>query len=153
AIVDYTARHLAELSGVRDDAADRPAKLRDFCRRFAERTFRRSLSDEQKRLYVDHPFVTTRDVESAVKRRLLLVVKSPRFLYREIGGGQDGYDAASRLSFDLWDSLPDPQLLQAAASGQLATRKQLLRHAERMVSDLRTHAKLREFFMQWLKVD
>jgi cytochrome c553 len=159
-IVDYAARHLAELSGVREDAPDRAAKLRDFCRRFAERAFRRPLSDEQKRVYVDHLFETTRDVESAVKRSLLLVLKSPRFLYREIGSqnkpgapATDPYDAASRLSFALWDSLPDPQLLQAAASGRLATREQLLRHAERMVSDLRTHAKLREFFMQWLKVD
>ncbi len=152
-IVDYTASHLAELSGVRDGAPARPAKLRDFCRRFAERAFRRPLSDEQKRLYIDHQFETTRDVESAVKRSLLLILKSPRFLYREIDGSQDSYDAASRLSFALWDSLPDSQLLQAAASGQLTTREQLYRQADRMVSDLRTHAKLRDFFMQWLKVD
>ena len=57
------------------------------------------------------------------------------------------------LAFGLWDSLPDRDLLQAAASGQLATREQVLRQAERMVADLRTHAKLREFFLQWLKVD
>jgi hypothetical protein len=152
-IVDYVARHLAELSGVRDDAADRPAKLRDFCRRFAERAFRRPLNDEQKRLYIEHPFANVRDVDTGVKRSLLLILKSPRFLYREIGGSHDGYDVASRLSFALWDSLPDQPLLQAAASGQLATREQVLRQAERMVSDLRTHAKLREFFMQWLKVE
>lgn len=152
-IVDYVASHLAELSGVRDNASDRPAKLRDFCRRFAERAFRRPLSDEQKRLYVDHQFEGVREVETAVKRSLLLVLKSPRFLYREIGDGRDGYDMASRLSFALWDSLPDTPLLQAAASGQLTTREQVLCQAERMVSDLRTHAKLREFFMQWLKVE
>jgi hypothetical protein len=153
AIADYVARHLAELSGVRDDAADRPAKLRDFCRRFAERAFRRPLTDEQKRLYVERPFANVRDVETGVKRSLLLVLKSPRFLYREIGRGRDGYDTACRLSFALWDSLPDAELLKAAASGQLATRAQVLRQAERMVSDLRTHAKLHDFFMQWLKVD
>jgi cytochrome c553 len=152
-IADYVASHLAELSGVRDDAADRPAKLRDFCRRFAERAFRRPLTSEQKRLYVDRPFEKNRDVETAVKRNVLFVLKSPYFLYREIGGGKDGYDAASRLSFALWDSLPDPELLKAAASGQLSTRQQLLRQAERMVSDVRTRAKLHDFFMQWLKVD
>jgi cytochrome c553 len=152
-IADYVAGRLAELSGVRDDAADRPAKLRDFCRRFAERAFRRPLTDEQKRLYVDHQFENARTVETAVKRSLLFVLKSPRFLYREIGGGKDGYDAACRLSFALWDSLPDAELLKAAAWGQLATRPQLMRQAERMVSDPRTHAKLHDFFMQWLKVD
>ena len=60
---------------------------------------------------------------------------------------------ASRLSFGLWDSLPDQPLLDAAAAGQLATRDQVVRQAERMVGDLRARAKLREFFLQWLKVD
>jgi mono/diheme cytochrome c family protein len=152
-VADYVVGHLAELSGVRNDAADRPQRLRDFCRRFAERAFRRPLSDEQKRLYVDRPFDTAREVDSAVKRVVLLVLKSPRFLYREIGGGRDGYDVASRLAFTLWDSLPDKELLQAAASGQLVTRQQVLRQAERMLPDPRTHAKLRAFFLQWLKVD
>ena len=90
----------------------------------------------------------------AVKRVVLLVLKSPRFLYREIGAGRpDGYDVASRLSFGLWDSLPDQPLLDAAAAGQLATREQVVRQAERMVADLRARSKLREFFLQWLKVD
>jgi hypothetical protein len=152
-IADYVVSHLAELSGVRDDAADRPAKLRDFCRRFAERAFRRPLTDEQKRLYVDHQFEKVHNVETAVKRSLLFILKSPYFLYREIGSGKDGYDAASRLSFVLWDSLPDAELLQAAASGQLSTHQQLLHQAERMVSDRRTRSKLHDFLMQWLKVD
>ena len=65
----------------------------------------------------------------------------------------DGYDVASRLSFGLWDSLPDQPLLDAAAAGQLATREQVARQAERMVTDLRARSKLREFLLQWLKVD
>src|SRR5205085_8195427 len=40
-----------------------------------------------------------------------------------------------------------------AAKGQLATRDQVVRQAERMLPDLRTRAKLREFFLQWLKVE
>ncbi len=84
---------------------------------------------------------------------MLLVLHSPRFLYREIGGGRDAYDTASRLSFGLWDSLPDPELLQAAAGGKLASREEVARQAERMLGDLRTRAKVREFFLQWLKVD
>jgi cytochrome c553 len=160
-IADYVASRLAELSGVSDGAADRPAKLREFCLRFAERAFRRPLTDEQKRLYIDHPFANVLGIETAVKRSLLFVLKSPRFLYREIGGDKNelaasatgSYDAASRLSFALWDSLPDAALLNAAASGQLATREQVLRQAERLVSDLRTRAKIHDFLMQWLKVD
>jgi cytochrome c553 len=149
----YVAAHLRELSGVGDDASDRQERLRDFCVRFAERAFRRPLSDEEKKLYVLHQFEATKDLDTAIKRIVLLVLKSPRFLYREIAGRNDGYDVASRLSFALWDSLPDRELLQAAATGKLTTRDQIARQAERMVGDLRTHSKIHDFLLQWLKVD
>jgi hypothetical protein len=152
-VAGYVAANLGEWAGVRDDAPDRRPRVRDFCLRFAERAFRRPLTDEQKRLYVDHQFEAARDVDTAVKRVVLLVLKSPRFLYREIGGGRDAYDVASRISFGLWDAPPDQELLQAAAAGRLATREQAARQAERMLPDLRARAKLRAFFLQWLKVE
>ena len=75
-----------------DDAPDREPKLREFCRRFAERAFRRPLTDEQKAFFVDRQFQEASDPETAVKRVVLLVLKSPRFLYREIGSGSpDAY--------------------------------------------------------------
>ena len=153
-VADYVAAHLKELAGVGQDAPDREPKLREFCRRFAERAFRRPLTDEQKAFFIDRQFEEAKNPEMAVKRVVLLVLKSPRFLYREIGSSSpDGYDVASRLSFGLWDSLPDQPLLDAAAAGQLGTREQVVRQAERMVADLRARSKLREFFLQWLKVD
>ena len=153
-VAGYVAPRLRELAGVGDGAADREAKLRDFCRQFAERAFRRPLTDDQKQLYIDRQFAQVRDPDLAVKRVVLFVMKSPRFLYREVGGsGTDPYDVASRISFGLWDSLPDRPLLEAAANGQLATREQAARQAERMAADLRARAKLREFFLRWLKVE
>jgi hypothetical protein len=134
-------------------AADRAAKARDFCRRFVERAFRQPLTAEQKATYVDRQFEAVSNVDTAVKRVVLLALKSPRFLYREISGGSDGYNVASRLSFGLWDSLPDKVLLDAAAAGQLATRADVERQAERMLPDLRTKAKLRDFLFTWLKVE
>ena len=156
-VAGYVAGHLAELSGAPKDASDRDKKLREFCGRFAERAFRRPLSDEQRALYLDAAFKESDDLDTSVKRVVLFVLKSPRFLYREIGGdggdGPDAYDVASRISFGLWDSLPDRTLLEAAAAGKLSSREQVASQAERMVPDLRTRAKLREFFLQWLKVD
>src|SRR5439155_3412263 len=149
----YVLSHLRELAGVSDTAADREQRLREFCLRFGERAFRRPLTEEQKTLYIDRQFKSAGDLEAAVKRVVLFVLKSPRFLYREIGGGRDAYDVAARMSFGLWDSLPDADLLKAAAAGQLATRAELARQAERMMADLRTRAKLRSFFLQWLKVE
>jgi cytochrome c553 len=151
-VAGYMAGHVRELAGA-GDTSDREQRLREFCRQFAERAFRRPLTDEQKRLYIDHPFERTRDLEMAVKRVVLFVLNSPRFLYRELGAGPDELNVAARSSFALWDSLPDPELLEAAAKGQLTTPAQVRHQVERMVGDLRSHAKLRAFFLQWLKVE
>src|SRR5262249_56395430 len=48
---------------------------------------------------------------------------------------------------------PAPPLWEAAASGRLATRDQVADQARRMASDLRARSKLREFLLQWLRVD
>jgi len=53
----------------------------------------------------------------------------------------------------LWDSLPDRELLKEAAANRLTTREQVLKLAERMAADPRAWYKLREFLLQWLKVD
>jgi len=150
----YVVAHLKELADAGVGADGREKRLREFCRKFAERAFRRPLTDELVALYVDRQFREAKDPETAVKRSLLLALKSPRFLYREAGNATpDAYDVASRLSFGLWDSLPDAPLLEAAKAGRLATRDQVALQAERMGVDLRTHAKVREFLLQWLKVD
>ncbi len=139
-------------------ATDRDAKLRDFSAKFAERAFRRPLTDEQKQTYIDRQFADAETPEAAVKRVVLLALKSPRFLYREIGAANeahqpDAYDVASRLSFGLWDSLPDEALLKAAGDGQLRAKEQVAAQAERMLADLRTRSKIRQFFLQWLKIE
>ena len=153
-VAGYVMAHLKELSGVSDDSSDREAKLREFSRKFAERAFRHPLGDDQKAIFIDHQFKDSPDLETSVKRVVLLVLKSPRFLYRETSRGRPGsYDVASRLSFGLWDSVPDQALLDAAASGQLATRDQVLRQAERMVNDPRARVKLGNVLLQWLKID
>jgi Protein of unknown function (DUF1592)/Protein of unknown function (DUF1588)/PA14 domain/Protein of unknown function (DUF1595)/Cytochrome C oxidase, cbb3-type, subunit III len=153
-IADHFTAHLKDLTGVGQDSPDREQKLREFCQRFAERAFRRPMTDEQKAFFIDRRFKEAKQPEVAVKRVVLLVLKSPRFLYRELGTKRpDDYDVASRLSFGLWDSLPDQPLLDAAAADQLSTREQVIRQAERMVTDIRARSKLRELFLQWLKVD
>jgi cytochrome c553 len=131
----------------------RAEKVREFCCRFVERAFRRPLTADQVSAYVNRQFAATPDVDTAVKRVVLLTLKSPRFLYRELGVKSDGYDVASRLAFGLWDSLPDKQLLEVAKAGKLATREQVAAQAERMLPDLRTKTKLRDFLFTWLKVE
>jgi hypothetical protein len=152
-VAGYVTTHLGELAGASADAPDDERKLREFCARFAERAFRRPLSDEQRRLFVDRQFDEAPDRLTAVKRVVLLVLKSPRFLYGELESlAADQYDIASRMSFGLWDSLPDEPLLRAAANNRLARHDQVVAQLERMLPDARTKSKLREFFLSWLKV-
>ena len=149
----HIAVRINELIGVRrDDAPDRKKKMQAFCHQFAQRAFRRPLTDDQKAV-LDRQFAAGKDDQTGLKRVLLLVLKSPRFLYREVGAGPDGFDVASRLSFGLWDSLPDRALLDAAAAKQLDTRDRVVKQAERMLGDLRGRAKLRDFLLTWLKAD
>ncbi len=151
---NYVVSHLDELAGDRPESSDRGSRLREFCGRFAACAFRRPLSDEQKLRYIDRQFEKSADVETAVRRVVLLTLKSPRFLFRELGGEQpDSFDAAARLALTLWDSIPDQPLWDAATSGRLSDPGELGRQAERMLSDRRTHSKLRDFLFQWLKVD
>jgi hypothetical protein len=153
-VANYVVARLGELAGAPLDGPDRTERLREFCRRLAERAFRRPLTDEQRARYVDRHFEGVPDPETAVRRVLLLVLKSPRFLYREVGSdAPDAYGVASRISFGLWDSPPDKALLDAAAAGQLSGREQVAGQVERMLPDLRTRSKIREFLLQWLKVD
>ncbi len=153
-VAGYVVANMNELANVQADTADREARLLVFCHEFAERAFRRPLSDEQKLLYVDRQFAEAVDPNLAVKHVVLLVLKSPRFLYREVGTADaaDPYNVAARMSFGLWDSVPDEALRNAAADGQLASHDQIAEQLERMLLDARTHAKLREFLMTWIKV-
>ena len=149
----YISDHLNQLAGTRDDAGDRPAKLRAFCKTLVERAFRRPLTDEQKKIYIDRQFEAAKDDGIAVKRVVLLALKSPHFLYREVDGSSDSYDVAARLSFALWDAPPDAELLTAASSGRLANRADVVRQAERMLADPRARAKLQLSLLSWLKVE
>jgi hypothetical protein len=148
----YVSANLNELAGAKDGGADRATKLKDFARRFVERAFRRPLTDDEKRVYVDHQFEAAKEPEAAIKRVVLLSLKSPRFLYREAASGT-GYAVASRLSFGLWDSIPDDELLKAAAAGKLSTYDEIAKQAERMLGDPRAKVKLRDFLHTWLKID
>ncbi len=152
-VATYVSSKLNEFTGTKPDSGDRNQKVRDFCRRFVERAFRRPLGEEERQLYVDRQFDKTPDLETTVKRVILLALKSPRFLYREPGGANDGFSVASRISYALWDGPPDQALLDAAGKGELSSREQISKHAERMLADPRAKTKLRDFFLQWLKVN
>lgn len=150
----YVVARLKALAGTSLDAADAKAKLTQFCRKFAERAFRRPLTPDQTQFFVDRQFGDGKDLEAAVKKCLLLTLKSPRFLYREVGGAEpDQFDTASRISFGAWDSIPDTELFEAARAGKLGTREEVMKQVERLIASPRAKAKMRQFYYQWLSMD
>ena len=161
-VAGYVTGRMQRITGVRADADDTKKKLAEFAKRFAERAFRRPLNLEQVRFFIDQHLegdaaadaALKAAPETALKKIMLLVLKSPRFLFPGLGGeAQDPYTIASRLSYSLWDSLPDAKLLEAAKAGRLAKREGIAQEVDRMMQDPRTRTKLRAFYHRWLKVD
>jgi hypothetical protein len=152
---DYVVEHLDELARTNADDPERGAKLVRFAEQFLERAFRRPLSREELNRFAGSRFEETETGEQAVKRTVLFALTSPRFLYPGFGGNHppDKWEAASRLSLALWDSLPTLQLLERLEKGQFDTPRQIEITAGQMVSDWRTRAKMRGFFHHWLELE
>jgi hypothetical protein len=154
-----TAEHIESrvdrLAGTKSDAPDRGEKLKQFALNFTESAFRHPLTDEQRQLYVEQHFNTSKTADQAVKRVVLFSLKSPQFLYPALPRNEmpDAFDIASRLALNLWDSIPDRKLSQAAASGRLKTRDQIKVEAQRMINDPRAKSKIQGFFHQWLDLE
>jgi hypothetical protein len=151
---NHLVKRLDALTGTKSTSTNRTVKAEAFCTNFVAMAFRHPLSPEQKRLYVSSHFKKAVKIEDAVKRVVLLALKSPRFLYLGLDDRKpDDPDIAARLSFGLWDSLPDRELSKQAAQGGLHGREQVAAQARRMLGDPRARAKMRYFMHHWLQVD
>ena len=82
------------------------------------------------------------------------MLQSPSFLFRtESGAGDRQYEIANRLSYFLWDSMPDEQLFAGAAKGELGDAAGIERAVGRMLADPRARQSVDEFISQWLRFD
>jgi len=100
--------------------------------------------------------------EAGIRLALQGILANPRFLFRleqppaTLRAGQpyriDDLDLASRLSFFLWGSVPDDQLLKVARQGTLHTPAEIDRQVRRMLADPRADALATRFAGQWLRL-
>jgi hypothetical protein len=149
---------------VPDGQNDRRAYAREILGRFAKQAYRRPVDDKTiDRLTglaeVNYSLPDKR-FEEGVQRAMVAVLASPRFLFRveEIDPGHaseefapvDEYALASRLSYFLWSSMPDAELMQLADRGEL--RANLTKQVDRMIKDARSDALVQNFVGQWLQV-
>jgi hypothetical protein len=151
-VAGHVAKRLDRLAGTRPGDPDRAAKLEAWAARFVARAFRRPLRPEETERHVTAVFRAAPETDAAVRRVVLLALKSPQFLYPDLPDADPGSRVASRLALGLWDSAPDDALTGAAAAGRLGTPADVAAEATRMLDDARTRAKLREFFHHWLQV-
>jgi len=153
-VANHVVNRLDKLSNSKPNDTNRLARVEAFCSEFVTTAFRRPLKENQKRLFVSAHFKKAVKVEDAVKRVVLLTLKSPRFLYLGLEDTKpDDFTVAERLSFGLWDSLPDQELRKVAAQATLHTREQVAQQTTRMLADRRTRAKMQTFFHHWLQMD
>ena len=128
--------------------------------------FRRPPTDDEVRSYVaiaDSAADTLDDFYAGVRAALVGMLVAPEFLFRteytEPDPAEpetlrlDAYSRASRLSFFLWNSTPDTELLAAAQSGALLSTDGLHRQIERLLSSPRVEDGLRAFFSDMLGFD
>ena len=87
--------------------------------------------------------------ERGIEQALSRILVDPRFLFRMEGEGGD-LELASRLSFFLWSSIPDQELLGRAVAGTLHRPEVLAAQVKRMLADPRASALVENFAGQWL---
>lgn len=153
-VANHILQNLDRFSRSQPGATNRAARVQSFCEEFTSLAFRRPLSVLQKRDYVANQFKSAPNLEDAVKRVVLLTLKSPRFLYLGLDSARlDDFEIAARLSFGLWDSLPDGELVKLASQKKLGTRDEVRQQARRMLGDARTKAKVHYFLHRWLQMN
>jgi mono/diheme cytochrome c family protein len=148
---------------VPEDAAEQDAYREEILRRFATRAFRRPADDAIVAKLVALARATAEaeggSFEKGIARSIAAVLASPRFLFRleqvlptddpAAHPLLDEWSLASRLSYFLWSTLPDDELLRLAAAGEL--RKNLPAQVKRMLADGRSDEFVRHFAGQWMQ--
>ncbi len=142
--------------------ADEPACATKILSTLLRRAYRRPATDDDLKLLMPFYAAGTAEggFERGIQRALERVLVSPQFLFRierhpdSVAPGAPyritDLELASRLSFFLWSSIPDDELLDGAIGGQLKDPAALDRQVRRMLADPRSESMVTNFAAQWL---
>ncbi|HMB72770.1 MAG TPA: DUF1592 domain-containing protein, partial [Gammaproteobacteria bacterium] len=154
-----TPSRAAIFSCVPESQQAEPACARAIIGRLAQRAWRRAVSDADIAEIVAFYEAGRADggFESGIQLALERMLVSPQFLYRIERDPQSAgvapvsdVELASRLSFFLWSSIPDDELLSLAIAGRLREPAVLRAQVDRMLADPRSGAMVNNFAAQWL---
>ena len=140
-----------------DLSSNQPERdLSHLLNRFAERAFRRPVTDYDIEPYYDfakEELDRSGSLLKAVKAGYRAILSSHRFIFFEEENGKlDDYALASRLSYFLWSAPPDDILYQEAKYDRLSEPKYLKAQVERMLDDPRAEAFVKNFTDSWLEL-
>ena len=129
--------------------------------KFLHRAFRSPPDEKTLSLYTkyfDKSYDESGDFTASMKSIVSGAMASPRFIMvhdeaSEASSNFDSYSLASRLSFFLWCSIPDEELLLLAEQGKLQDPKVLAQQVDRMLNDRRVKNFCDSFAPQWLKIN
>ena len=130
-----------------------------FVREFGAKAFRRPLNAEEVGVYLGllrEEAARLNDFLGGAQIVVEAMLQSPNFLFRtEHGPGSEfaQFETASRLSYFLWDTMPNDALRAAAEAGKLGTADQVEAAAREMLKDPRAKVSMEEFLSQWLRFD
>jgi hypothetical protein len=130
-----------------------------FLRSFGQKAFRRPLTGAELQRYgklFKAEATRTNSFTDGAQVTVEAMLQSPSFLFHlEQGpaGEFEAYRVASRLSYFLWDTMPDEDLFRAAANGDLGTPKGIETAALRLLGDDRSKLALDQFLAEWLRFD
>jgi len=146
------------------NAAEEPSCARRILSTVARRAYRRPVSGADVQPLMDFYETGRRKgtFDGGIELALRAILASPDFVFRveeDPAATPAGtvyrvsdLDLASRLSFFLWSSVPDDQLVGLARSGRLRDPASLAQQVRRMLADERAQALVRNFAAQWLYV-
>jgi hypothetical protein len=152
--------HLIPCAPARASGANAVRCRDEFLKTFGLRAFRRPLDDAEMGRYAK-----LFDLEAAQSGKFLegarvvveAILQSPKFLFHVESGAQRDrfrdYAIASRLSYFLWDTMPDERLFDAAAKGELRTPAGIERMTREMIAAPPARQAIDEFFAEWLRFD
>ena len=124
---------------------------------FAQRAFRRPTTEVSINPYVElavESFKKDKDFAGALQTGYRAILCSPRFLYLQESVGQlDDYSIASRLSYLIWNRMPDRQLLRLAAEKKLTNKRAISRQVDRMLADAKGKNFVVDLADQWLDLN
>lgn len=128
--------------------------LKSFLEETLQTALRGPLDEEMKARFIDEQLSAAEDDGEAIKRSLLISLKSPRFLYPSIDRDRSiSQRRANRLALTLYDSLPtDTWLTKLISADKVTSDAQARQAATRMIRDYRAQAKIRSLLYHWLDI-